>query len=104
VSPTRNGIRYVARLAAARPPAAAGAPYRLEIRERGSFDRLEVAPMERRAPAAGEVEIAVRATALNFRDVLNTLGLYPGDPGPLGGELRRHRDGGRRRRHRATAR
>jgi NADPH:quinone reductase-like Zn-dependent oxidoreductase/acyl carrier protein len=42
--------------------------------------------MERRAPAAGEVEIAVRATALNFRDVLNTLGLYPGDPGPLGGE------------------
>ena len=33
------------------------------------------------------VEVAVRATGLNFRDVLNALGLYPGDPGPLGGEV-----------------
>jgi NADPH:quinone reductase-like Zn-dependent oxidoreductase len=32
------------------------------------------------------VEIEVRATGLNFRDVLNVLDLYPGDPGPLGGE------------------
>ena len=28
----------------------------------------------------------MRATGLNFRDVLNVLDLYPGDPGPLGGE------------------
>ena len=33
-----------------------------------------------------QVEIKVRATGLNFRDVLNVLNLYPGDPGPLGGE------------------
>ena len=33
------------------------------------------------------VEIAVCATGLNFRDILNALGLYPGDPGPLGGEV-----------------
>ena len=33
------------------------------------------------------IEIAVSATGLNFRDVLNALGLYPGDPGPLGGEV-----------------
>ena len=26
------------------------------------------------------------ATGINFRDVLNALGMYPGDPGPLGGE------------------
>jgi NADPH:quinone reductase-like Zn-dependent oxidoreductase len=32
------------------------------------------------------VEIRVQATGLNFRDVLNTLGMYPGDPGPLGDE------------------
>jgi len=32
------------------------------------------------------VEIKVQATGLNFRDVLNVLDLYPGDPGPLGGE------------------
>ena len=42
--------------------------------------------MARRAPAPGEVEIAVEATGLNFKDVLNALGMYPGDPGPLGGE------------------
>ena len=41
---------------------------------------------ERRAPGPGEVEIRVQATGLNFRDVLNVLGLYPGDAGPLGGE------------------
>ena len=28
----------------------------------------------------------VHATGLNFKDVLNVLGMYPGDPGPLGGE------------------
>jgi NADPH:quinone reductase-like Zn-dependent oxidoreductase/acyl carrier protein len=43
-------------------------------------------PAERRQPGPGEVEIRVRATGLNFRDVLNVLGLYPGDAGPLGGE------------------
>ena len=40
----------------------------------------------RRLPGPGEVEIAVDATGLNFKDVLNVLGMYPGDPGPLGGE------------------
>jgi NADPH:quinone reductase-like Zn-dependent oxidoreductase/acyl-coenzyme A thioesterase PaaI-like protein/acyl carrier protein len=34
--------------------------------------------------AANEVEIAVEASGLNFRDVLNALGEYPGDPSPLG--------------------
>merc|ERR1712038_824982 len=28
----------------------------------------------------------VRAAGLNFRDVLNVLGEYPGDPGPPGGD------------------
>jgi hypothetical protein len=37
-------------------------------------------------PAAGEVEIEVQASSLNFRDVLNALGAYPGDAGALGGE------------------
>ena len=42
--------------------------------------------MARQQPGPGQVEIRVRATGLNFRDVLNVLDLYPGDPGPLGGE------------------
>src|SRR5208337_4449794 len=40
----------------------------------------------RQPPGPGQVEIKVRATGLNFRDVLNVLNLYPGDPGALGGE------------------
>jgi NADPH:quinone reductase-like Zn-dependent oxidoreductase/thioesterase domain-containing protein/NADP-dependent 3-hydroxy acid dehydrogenase YdfG len=62
------------------------APYRLDIEQRGSLDRLALVPAPRRAPGPDEVEIRVQATGLNFRDVLNALGMYPGDPGPLGGE------------------
>lgn len=34
----------------------------------------------------GQVALAVAAVGLNFRDVLNVLGLYPGDPGAPGGD------------------
>lgn len=85
----RQDARYVARLT--RYPTQPGlampaAPYRLEITERGSLDNLQLRPVERRAPAPDEIEIQVQASGLNFRDLLNVLGLYPGDPGPLGGE------------------
>ena len=62
-------------------------PRRLAISSRGSIDNLAVEPVERRAPARGEIEVEVEASALNFRDVLNVLGMYPGDPGPLGLEF-----------------
>lgn len=58
----------------------------LQISERGTLDKLTLVDETRRTPSAGEVEIAVRAAGLNFRDVLNVLGMYPGDPGPLGSE------------------
>ena len=32
------------------------------------------------------MQVAVRAVGLNFRDVLNCLGMYPGDPGPPGAD------------------
>ena len=32
------------------------------------------------------LQLTVRAVGLNFRDVLNVLGMYPGDPGPPGGD------------------
>ncbi len=34
----------------------------------------------------GEVAVAVKAVGLNFRDVLNVLGMYPGDPGAPGSD------------------
>lgn len=43
----------------------------------GALDQLHWASSSRRAPAAGEVEIAVRAAGLNFRDVMFALGILP---------------------------
>ncbi len=88
----RNGERRVARLRHLRHSASdvldppEGRPYRLEITSRGQLDNVELRPVARELPETGQVEIRVRATGLNFRDVLNVLDLYPGDPGPLGGE------------------
>ncbi|MFJ7071083.1 SDR family NAD(P)-dependent oxidoreductase, partial [Streptomyces sp. NPDC101115] len=67
------------------PPAGVTA-WRLSVRDRGTLDHLALDPCpESEAPLGdGEVRIAVRAAGVNFRDVLNTLGLYPGDPGLLG--------------------
>ncbi len=88
----RDGNRYVARLVRSflteegRGIKLAGdtIPVRLEIEHRGTLDNLKWQATTRRQPDAGEVEIQVRATGLNFRDVLNALDLYPGDPGLLG--------------------
>ncbi|MEV4146539.1 SDR family NAD(P)-dependent oxidoreductase [Amycolatopsis sp. NPDC049691] len=77
----RAGTARVARLAketdALTVPAG---PWRLDIAERGTLDGLTVVPCpEFAGPVApGAVRIAVRAAGVNFRDVLNTLGMYPG--------------------------
>ncbi|MEU7146409.1 SDR family NAD(P)-dependent oxidoreductase, partial [Nocardia sp. NPDC046473] len=61
--------------------------WRLDIRAPGTVDSLElVAAPEALVPlAAGQIRIAVRAAGLNFRDVLMSLDMYPGDI-DLGGE------------------
>jgi polyketide synthase 12/myxalamid-type polyketide synthase MxaB len=86
----RRGVRHVARLTRVgrvkTVDARDRAAVRLVTETRGSIERFRLEPMVRRAPGVGEVEIAVDATGLNFKDVLNALGMYPGDPGPLGGE------------------
>lgn len=55
--------------------------WRLDTTAPGTLDGLALvpAPDAARPLAAGQVRIAVRAAALNFRDVLGALGLYPGD-------------------------
>lgn len=66
-----------------------GQPHRLNLGQPGLLDSLQVAPLERRAPGAGEVEIAIEAAGLNFLDVLTALGQRPdqqGDPQGLGFE------------------
>jgi myxalamid-type polyketide synthase MxaB len=90
----RDQQRYVARLARYKPQQTSIStkkpgetqPLQLHITARGALDNLAWQPVTRRRPGAGEVEIRVRATGLNFKDVLNALGMYPGDAGPLGSE------------------
>jgi myxalamid-type polyketide synthase MxaB len=73
----RSGERFVARLVRHRDhrPTQLDGPFRLQLAEYGSPDHVRIVPMSRRSPGAGEVEIEVRAAALNFRDVLISLGM-----------------------------
>ncbi|MCX5209942.1 SDR family NAD(P)-dependent oxidoreductase [Kitasatospora sp. NBC_00240] len=61
-----------------RPPA--DAAWRLDTETPGALDSLRLLPApEAAAPLeAGQVRLALRAAGLNFRDVLITLGMYPG--------------------------
>ena len=61
--------------------------YVLASTERGAIDNLRLAETEVPPPSAGQVQVRVEAAGLNFRDVLNVLGLYPGDPGLIGGDF-----------------
>ncbi len=54
-------------------------PLRLESRERGSLDSLKFTAFAMPVCGHGEVLIRTRAAALNFRDVLKGLGLYPAE-------------------------
>ncbi len=56
----------------------------MDVGRRGRLDGVALIPEEPRALRAGEVRVAVRAAGVNFRDVLNVLGTYPGDAGRMG--------------------
>ena len=43
--------------------------------------------MSKRPLRPGQLRVHVTAVGLNFRDVLNVLGMYPGDPGAPGVSL-----------------
>ncbi|MFQ5794227.1 MAG: type I polyketide synthase [Candidatus Bipolaricaulia bacterium] len=93
----RGDVRYVARLVqAAKEPQASDqesesvsvsaqerllvpqtGPFHLEPSATGILDELTLKPSTHRAPGPGEVEIEVRATGLNFRDVMKAMGIYP---------------------------
>ncbi|AKT41248.1 type I polyketide synthase [Chondromyces crocatus] len=89
----RQGNALVPRLVRPRPTETLPLPeetraWRLDTRTKGTLDALAlVANPEATAPLApGQVRLEVRAAGLNFRDVLNALGMYPGEAGPLGFE------------------
>ncbi|WP_441296315.1 type I polyketide synthase [Amycolatopsis sp. CA-126428] len=86
----RAGVPHVARLA--KPAAGALVPpqdapsWRLDIGQRGTLENLRLQPAPEAAGELlpGHVRIAVRAAGVNFRDVLNALGMYPGEVGAMG--------------------
>ncbi|MBW4514700.1 MAG: aminotransferase class I/II-fold pyridoxal phosphate-dependent enzyme [Timaviella obliquedivisa GSE-PSE-MK23-08B] len=65
--------RYVARLIPYTKPSIPPESFRLQ--GSGTLDNLVLAPYPRRTPAPHEVEIQVCAAGVNFRDVLNALGM-----------------------------
>jgi acyl transferase domain-containing protein len=80
----RHGSRWVARMVRCDAGArgneeqrliSSGEPYRLKISAYGSLDNLHIERLRSPSPAAGEVLIKVRASGLNFRDVMHTLGM-----------------------------
>nr|WP_258348153.1 type I polyketide synthase [Saccharopolyspora gregorii] len=88
----RGGEPHVARLAPLAtagslvPPA--GTPWHLDSAAGGSLDDLELVPFPQAAePLTGrDVRVRIEAAGVNFRDVLNALGMYPGETGPFGSE------------------
>lgn len=64
-----------------------GGDYVLAPTERGAIDNLRLTEADVPPPDEDYVQVRVQAAGLNFRDVLNVLGLYPGDPGPIGGDF-----------------
>lgn len=62
-------------------------PMRLNMPARGALTGLRGVPQTRQPLVLGSVQLRIRAVGLNFRDVLNVMGLYPGDPGPPGADM-----------------
>ncbi|WP_277440107.1 type I polyketide synthase [Streptomyces sp. SPB162] len=90
----RSGQAHTARLLRPSPadslttPAAAvdTAPWRLDFTAGGTLDSIYVSDFPEAAEplAEGQIRVAIRAAGVNFRDVMNVLGMYPGDAGRLG--------------------
>jgi acyl transferase domain-containing protein/NADPH:quinone reductase-like Zn-dependent oxidoreductase/SAM-dependent methyltransferase/NAD(P)-dependent dehydrogenase (short-subunit alcohol dehydrogenase family)/acyl carrier protein len=79
----RGEARYVQRIdrgrASVQHDLDPAVPLRLESRERGHLDTLRFSPFALPECGADQVIIDVKAAALNFRDVLKALALYPGE-------------------------
>ena len=85
----RNGQRRVARLLhmdLERSVPDTPLLQRLETKGRGLLDTLYWKPVQPQVLGPNQIRIRVQASGLNFRDVLNALGVYADGPVPFGGE------------------
>jgi acyl transferase domain-containing protein/acyl carrier protein len=90
-----GNTRFVARLSRYRVSASASdnelqlprnTPFRLVRAAHGALSEITAEITQRHAPGQGEIELQPAASALNFRDVLNALGLYPAGTSTMGWE------------------
>ena len=82
------GATLVPRLIPSRASSASSA-FSLLPQPRGALTNLKPVPLPQASINKlqhGQVLLQVHAVGLNFRDVLNVLGMYPGDPGPPGAD------------------
>jgi acyl transferase domain-containing protein len=86
----RGGTRFRPHLRAMSPASGSRAPdeaaRELVLVQPGTFEGLGWQPARVTPPGPGQLRLRVHAAGLNFRDVLLTLGLYPGAAVPLGAE------------------
>jgi len=54
---------------------------RLEARNPGDLETVELVPFDRRPPGPGQIEVKIAASSVNFADVLAALGRYPASTG-----------------------
>ena len=83
---SRTGARHQGMLVQSSAVAAPG-HHQLLPNGRGTFGCLEARPLDTCHLSGQEVCVRVHAVGINFRDVLNVLGMYPGDPGPPGADM-----------------
>ncbi|MBA2681995.1 MAG: polyketide synthase dehydratase domain-containing protein, partial [Ktedonobacteraceae bacterium] len=90
----QDGQVYAARLVQSQfPPltslhqpqkCAGDVPFRLHMESPGILEHLVWQEMVRQLPGPGEVEVEVKAVSLNFVDILQAMGIYPGqEPGVI---------------------
>ncbi|MFC4031591.1 SDR family NAD(P)-dependent oxidoreductase [Streptomyces polygonati] len=75
----RAGHRHVRRLmrtdGKGRPNGRGEGDFELVVKEYGQFSGVRIAPSEAVAPQGDEIQVRVHAAGLNFKDVLNVLGM-----------------------------
>jgi acyl transferase domain-containing protein/aryl carrier-like protein len=75
-------LRYVRRLVSMSAVRGGGqpartVPFRMQLRRPGIIESLAACRMVRRPPMAGEVEVEIAATGLNFKDLMLCMGMLP---------------------------
>ena len=82
----QNGSVAVPRLRKSKLIIPAADQLQIRPKPRGSLYNLRCIPFYKNLCKRDNVQVSIKAVGINFRDVLNILGMYPGDPGPPGSD------------------